>query len=196
MDVPHISAYGLTVEEKTPLYHSILKNKMPAPNEEDLVRQFEYTMEILQSAGYDHYEISNYAKPGHYSKHNTGYWTEIPYLGFGPSAHSFFHQTRGWNASSINAYREDISNNHLFSATEALSLSDRYNEYILTGLRTSWGIDLNYIEKTFGMTFYKKCLKTIVSMHDSFWIYQSKNILTLTKKGKLLADHIIGKMFV
>lgn len=195
MGVPHISVYGLTVEEKTPLYHFIQKNKMKAPNEEDMVRQFEQTMLLLQHAGYDHYEISNYAKPGHYSKHNTAYWTSVPYLGFGPSAHSFFHQTRGWNASSIHAYLEDIAHGNLFSAAEKLSLSDRYNEYILTGMRTSWGIDLNYIEKTFGMSYFKKCLNSIASMHDTGWICQSDNILTLTKKGKLVADYIIMKLF-
>jgi oxygen-independent coproporphyrinogen-3 oxidase len=148
---PHISAYALTVEEKTALFHLIKKKKIPPVSEEQSARQFEILRDQLQKNGFIHYEISNFARPGYYSKHNSLYWKNIPYLGLGPSAHSYTGNKRAWNVANNAIYIKKIENGNFYE-TEELTAKDRYNEKIMTGLRTIYGINTNELsvnEKNF-----------------------------------------------
>ncbi len=141
-DVPHISAYALTVEEKTALAHLIKKNKFQPVSDEQSARQFDILRNSLKDNNFVHYEVSNFAKPGFYSKHNSLYWQNIPYLGLGPSAHSFKGNKRRWNISNNALYRKKLNTMEFFEE-EVLKEKDIFNEKLMTGLRTIWGVNLN-----------------------------------------------------
>jgi len=140
LDVQHISAYNLTYHEGTIFYDQLKKGILKELPDELSLQQFEILIRILKDAGFEHYEISNFCKPGLYSKHNSSYWKSKKYVGIGPSAHSFDLQTRRWNVSSIPKYLQGIDNNEPYSESEILTEQDRYNDYIITGLRTIWGV--------------------------------------------------------
>ncbi|HEX7585099.1 MAG TPA: radical SAM family heme chaperone HemW, partial [Prolixibacteraceae bacterium] len=149
LDVQHISAYNLTYHEGTVFYDQLKKGILKELPDELSLQQFELLIRILKDAGFEHYEISNFCKPGLYSQHNSSYWKSKKYLGIGPSAHSYDLQSRRWNVSSISKYLNGLENNESYSETEILSDQDRYNDYIITGLRTIWGVSEEFIHSEF-----------------------------------------------
>ena len=187
----HLSAYALTIEEKTALGQRINKGVVAAVSEEDTIRQYKILVEMTENQGFEHYEISNFARPGHYSKHNTIYWKGEKYLGLGPSAHSFDGVSRQWNVSSVKDYSESYS-----FEREELTLADRYNEYVMTSLRTMWGVDVEYIRKNFGDKFSEKFKKEIKRYIYEGKIYQKDEKYILTDNGMLFADGIASELFV
>lgn len=192
LDIPHISCYALTVEPNTALAHFIKKGKSAPVNEEQTAEQFEYLCKVLQKAGYDHYEISNFAKPKHYAVHNANYWKGEHYLGIGPSAHSFNGISRQWNIANNALYLKSIQAGKVPYEKEILSAENRYNEYILTALRTIWGVNFDRLAKEFQAHF----LERIQPYIDNQTIQKSNNNYRLTEKGKLLADNISMQLFV
>ena len=192
--IPHISCYCLTVEPNTALDYFVKKGKAPAINEEQSARQFEILMKAMQEKGYHHYEISNFALTGYYAKHNTNYWLGKHYLGIGPSAHSFNGKSRQWNIAHNAHYLKAIQNNELPFQLENLSKNQQYNEYIMTGLRTIWGIDLEKVQQ-WGKAFESYFLLNIQPFLENKTIFRKNNRFYLTKQGKLLADHIAAELF-
>lgn len=190
----HISAYNLTIEEKTRL--GVLKNRgtEPAVNDEQSSRQFEILRATLQKAGFEQYEISNFAKPGFYAKHNSAYWLQQPYLGIGPSAHSFNGHSRQWNVANNSQYAKLVNANKPFFEIETLTPNERFNEYVLTRLRTTWGCDLSEIDRLFGEDA-KKHFSKQVQKHSSFF-EQANGVYRLNAKGLLFADGIASAFFL
>lgn len=194
LKIPHLSIYGMTVEEKTALHSFIEKGKLEALDDAKQAFQFNLVMDQMAEDGYDQYEISNYCKDRKYAKHNTNYWKGAAYVGFGPSAHSFDGLKRSWNISDNNAYVTSIENGELFSKEELLTDKDKYNEYLLTGLRTKWGVSLEKIEtehKAF-LSVFKTALE---NQKDSKKIIVDSGKLLLSKEGKLIADNVISEFF-
>ena len=194
--IPHISSYGLTVEPKTALAKFIQTEKQIPLDEIQSAHQFQMLMQTMVTSGFDHYEISNFAKPNHYSKHNTNYWKGVHYLGIGPSAHSFNGKSRQWNLPNNAKYLADIALNKIPFETEILSLNDRFNEYIMTSLRTMWGIDLKKVELDFDKIMNTKLLASADKYLYKDWLALADNKLTLTPKGKLYADLIASDLFI
>ncbi len=194
-NVPHISAYSLTVEKKTILY-KMIQNKLCDPiNDKKNKEQFMILMEILERNGYEHYEISNFSKDGKISVHNTNYWKNKKYLGIGPSAHSYNLKERQWNVSNNNIYINSILKNKIPCEVEKLNEKDKYNEYILTSLRTIWGVNSKFIKMTFSSFFYNFFKKNTQKWIKSGHILQKNEKITLSKKGKLFADKISSELF-
>lgn len=194
--IPHISSYAMTVEQRTALNHMISKGKTSAMNEEQSAAQFEILMQELRAHGYEHYEISNFAKSNHYAKHNTNYWKGQPYLGIGPSAHSFNATSRSWNIANNALYMAGIQKKELPLETEILSFADRFNEYVMTSLRTMWGINLKKVESDFGPDLLKHLLHESGDYLEQGAIERTpENFLRLTLQGKLLADRIASDIF-
>lgn len=193
-DIPHISCYALTVEPQTALAHFIKSGKSIPPDEATASRQFYLLTDTLSGNDYEHYEISNFARPGFYSKHNTSYWLGLPYLGIGPSAHSFNGQSRSWNIANNAKYIQAINNGTTFSEEEHLSDNERFNEYVMTSLRTMWGCDASRIE-TFGAPFSDAFKMVVNSKIDQGLISLENGHYKLTRKGKFLADGIISDLF-
>ncbi len=195
LGVPHLSCYALTVEPKTALHHMIETRKMPEVSEEKQSHHFEMLAKWLREAGYEHYEISNFAKPGFQSKHNSSYWQGKPYIGLGPSAHSFNGSSRQWNIANNALYTTSIQKGNLPFEIEYLTPQQQLNEYIMTSLRTMQGTSLVYIAKYWSdaeaHNIVKEAKKHIVSGNINF----VNNHLTLTRKGKLLADGIAAELF-
>ncbi len=154
MNLPHLSSYALTVEKKTALHHFIKNEIIPQPDDMVAKQHFTYLQKVLQAHNYGQYEISNFAKKGYIAIHNSAYWMGKKYYGFGPSAHSFTGTKRSWNIASNTKYIKAINKGILPSDNETLSTTDRYNEYIMTGLRTMWGVSYSYIKQEFGAKYY------------------------------------------
>ncbi len=195
-DLPHISSYALTVEPKTALAHQIKKGIVSDVDEVAAHAQFEYMVESLQADGFDHYEISNFGKPGFYSRNNTGYWLGKPYMGVGPSAHSFNGIERSWNIRNNKKYLDAINNNESPSSVEKLSKVDRYNEKIMTGLRTQWGIDLSSLSEEFGSKFRTYVLEQANPQIERGFLKLEDQCLKSTAKGKFLIDGIASELFM
>lgn len=196
LKTPHISAYSLTVEDKTALANAIKKGMEPNLSEEQSAAQFLTLSEKLTETGFEHYEISNYALPGKFAIHNTNYWKGISYLGIGPSAHGFDGQNRYINSANNATYLNLINANKLAETIEVLSTTDRFNEYIMTSLRTMWGTNLNYITTNFGVDKSTKVLKQIEPFIAKNWIYLKNKAILLTTEGKLFADGIAAALFI
>jgi oxygen-independent coproporphyrinogen-3 oxidase len=192
LNIPHISCYALTVEPKTPLDKLIKEKKKENIQQEKQAEQFLLLMQWLEEAGYEHYEISNFAKPGFRSKHNSSYWQGKKYLGLGPSAHSFDGAGRQWNISNNNIYIESILKNEIPFEKETLTETQKMNEYIMTSLRTVEGLDLDKISKAMSYELRAACKKFI----ESGKLILRENKLQLTKEGKLFADGIAAELFV
>ena len=195
LDIPHISSYALTVEEKTALHYQILKNKTPDIDENQSALQFEMLMAEMKRNGYEQYEISNFCKPNSYSRHNSSYWKKDNYLGLGPSAHSFLGNKRLWNVSNNTKYIKSLQAGELPLQEECLTTQDRYNEYIMTSLRTKWGCSIGHIETDFSpefVTFFKTEIKDYVIQGA---ISVENEVYYLTDSGKLLADRIASDLF-
>src|SRR5690606_27607143 len=193
----HISSYSMTVESKTALAHQIRQGMTQPISEEQSARQMQQLIDTLQAAGYEPYEISNFAREGRYAKHNSNYWMGVPYLGIGPSAHSFNGYSRSWNVANNARYIRGITTGQEVSETEVLSRNDQFNEYVMTRLRTKWGIDQREIQEDFG-TDYLDALQTQIDPYlQGEQVQRSDNgIYTLTPSGKLLADQIAAALFV
>ncbi|GGG81768.1 coproporphyrinogen III oxidase [Parapedobacter pyrenivorans] len=194
--IPHISAYSMTVEPQTALGVSVRKGKQIPMREGQSAAQFEYLMETLTAAGFIHYEISNFARPGNYARHNSNYWKGVPYLGIGPSAHSFNGTTRQWNVSNNARYIRAINAGGIPCEKEELTEQDKLNEYIMTALRTVWGLDLDEVEKRFGSHYRETLYLGLQPFVLSAEVSLTGQVATLTQAGKLLADHIASELFV
>lgn len=196
MGIPHISAYALTVEPKTALNRFIEKGLIAPVDDEQAQRQFYLMVDFLQNEGYIHYEISNFGKPNYFSQNNSAYWQGKPYLGIGPSAHSFNGLQRAWNLSNNHKYIKSLASNQLFQATETLTTRDQYNETIMTGLRTIWGVNNLTIAERFGdkyADYLEQQAKPHVIEQLLFW---DGAVLLATKKGKFLVDGIAADLFM
>lgn len=196
LQVPHLSAYSLTVEPRTALAHAIEKGKQPDVNDEQSAAQFSMLIENLTSKGFEHYEISNFSLPGKYAVHNTNYWKGVPYLGIGPSAHGFDGYDRYINIANNTKYMESLFKNQLPEAVEQLSKADRFNEYIMTSLRTMWGTDLDKIESDFGKRSSEMVNKELKPFLEEGKVYLSENKIYLSNDGKLFADGISASLFI
>jgi oxygen-independent coproporphyrinogen-3 oxidase len=194
LGVPHVSAYSMTVEPRTALASFIKKKKEAPMSEEQSAEQFVQLTDAMQSHGFEHYEISNFAKPGHYSRHNTNYWKGVRYLGIGPSAHSYNGETRQWNVANNAKYIQEISLNKIPAEMEFLTETNRLNEYIMTSLRTMWGLDLEQLNKI-AKGSSDQLLKEAIEFFDKGWIAQKDQTIYLTQTGKLYADHIASELF-
>lgn len=192
LNIPHISCYALTVEPKTPLQKLIAEKKKENVDQETQASQFLLLMNWLEDAGYEHYEISNFAKPGFRSRHNTSYWQGKKYLGLGPSAHSFDGESRQWNISNNKNYIDSLENGIIPSEKEILTPVQKLNEYIMTSLRTVEGLDLDRIPEAASYELRAASKKYT----DSGKLVLKENRLVLTKEGKLFADGIAAELFV
>jgi len=196
LQVPHISAYALTVEPRTALAHAIKNKKQIPVSDNQSAEQFVILIEKLQNAGFEHYEISNFAQPGCYAVHNTNYWKGVDYIGIGPSAHGFDGQNRYMNPANNALYMEKLDANKLPEIIEELNLKDRFNEYIMTSLRTIWGIDLQKIKNDFGKDFLEETQHNLKHFEDKDWLLITEDNIKLTQNGKLFADHIASELFI
>ncbi|MCF6131120.1 radical SAM family heme chaperone HemW [Flavobacterium wongokense] len=195
-NIPHISSYALTVEPKTALHTFIQKGIIPQPDDEVAQEHFQLLVDKLEDQDFIHYELSNFGKENYFSKNNSSYWLGKKYLGIGPSAHSYDGISRSWNISNNTQYLKSIAENQLPSETETLTKTDRYNEYIMTGLRTVWGISLDRIESEFG-TYYLNHLNEHAEKYiEDHLLFVDDNILRATKRGKFLADGIASDLFL
>lgn len=194
-NIPHISAYSMTVESKTALAHFIKAGKQPAMDEGQSANQFHILSDMLTAAGFEHYEISNYARSQSYAIHNTNYWRSKPYLGIGPSAHSFNGGQRQWNISNNAQYISNLLKRIIPAEIENLTLHDKINEYIMTSLRTMWGMDLNLVEHLYGYDYRKKIVDKIAGFEETDHAILKNNSITLTFNGKLIADQIAADLF-
>lgn len=197
LDVEHISAYHLTYEEGTRIHRMLQARRISEVDEESSLRFFGALTDTLCTAGYEHYEISNFCKPGMYSRHNTSYWKGIPYLGCGPAAHSFNAETREWNVASLNEYIRSVEAGQRSHETEYPDKATRYNEYVMTTLRTAWGTPLEEVKRLFGTEFWRHCTDTAAPYLESGRLEIDDNRLRLTRTGIFISDGIISDlMFV
>jgi coproporphyrinogen III oxidase-like Fe-S oxidoreductase len=192
LKIPHLSCYCLTIEPKTALAHQVKKGTARPVDDEHAARQFEYLMEATERAGYEHYEISNFAQPGWHSRHNSSYWQGKKYLGIGPSAHSFNGHSRQWNVANNAAYIRSLQAGDVPFELETLTPVQRYNEYVMTGLRTIWGCSLLKIKELGFEPHFTEGSKTFIADGT---MTQNGDVLRLTKAGKFLADGIAAELF-
>lgn len=194
-DIQHLSSYSLTIEEKTPLESHIKKGKVKPVDEEQSAEQFLILMEETAKNGYEQYEISNFSKQGFHSRHNSNYWKGVKYLGLGPSAHSFDENSRQWNVSNNFRYIQSITENKIPAEKEILTIEQKFNEYMMTALRTSSGISLEKVETEFGANYLSNLLVEAKNYLDCSKIILKENHLILTNSGKLIADRISSDFF-
>ncbi|MEZ5082928.1 MAG: hypothetical protein R2750_05710 [Bacteroidales bacterium] len=196
MNIPHLSAYALTVEPKTTLETLIRQKKIKAVKDKLAVDHFKTLINFVKENGFEHYEISNFCKKGFYSKHNVSYWQGKKYLGIGPSAHSYNGTQRRWNVSHIKEYINSLNHGHVKSSEEILTPEQKYNEYIMVSLRTMWGTDVEIIRKVFGQSYKTKFETEIKKYVRSGEVENHGPTYTLSHRGKLFADGISSDLFV
>jgi oxygen-independent coproporphyrinogen-3 oxidase len=194
-EIPHLSCYALTVEEKTPLYKLINTQKTADVDNEKQARQFLLLMQWLREKGYEHYEVSNFAKPGFRSRHNSSYWKGEKYLGLGPSAHSYNGTERRWNVANNNLYLKGVNQNAPNRENEILTSTQKLNEFIMISLRTKEGMDLNRVEKEFGLKEKHRIRSEIEKFKDNNLICINNSFIQLTDEGMLRADGIASELF-
>ena len=195
-DVNHISSYALTVEPNTALDTFIAKGKYPPLDEELAKQHFDILVYETQKQGFVHYEISNFGKPNYFSKHNTSYWQGKKYIGIGPSAHSFNTTHRSWNVANNAKYIKSLQENNLPNEIEKLSVNDQFNEYIMTGLRTIWGVSLEKIKDDFGEKYQNILEYQSKKYIQQDLLYIENQTLKTTSKGKFLADGLASELFI
>jgi oxygen-independent coproporphyrinogen-3 oxidase len=195
-NIPHISSYALTVEPKTALHTFIQKGIIPQLDDEVAQEHFHLLVDKLEENGFIHYELSNFGKENYFSKNNSSYWLGKKYIGIGPSAHSYDGEKRGWNVSNNALYLKSIQENKLPLETETLTKTDRYNEYVMTGLRTIWGISLDRIATEFGKTYLDYLNQQAAKYIEDHLLFIDDNILRTTKSGKFLSDGIASDLFL
>lgn len=191
LDVPHISAYGLTYEEGTKLWQLLKNGKINEIDEDTSLRFFDTLIDTLQGVGYEQYEISNYAKPGRYSRHNSAYWEGEKYLGAGPSAHSFDGASRQWNVASTTQYATGITSGKPVFEKELLSLKDQYNDMIITRLRTKSGINVDALHRIFGEEMAEAFFRQANEYLQAGYLKNIANQVFLTRKGLYVSDRIM-----
>lgn len=196
LNVPHLSAYALTIEPDTAFGRWQQKGKLPPVDEALAAEQVEELTEVLTKAGYAHYEISNFAQPGQYARHNTAYWQRRPYLGIGPSAHSYNGHSRQYNVAHNARYIAAIQVGELPATVDVLTTADQVNEYLLTGLRTQWGCSLAELNTLLGNNFSRVQSRDLAAMYASGWLTNDGDRLRLSKAGKLFADRVAATLFV
>jgi len=194
LDVEHISAYGLTYEKGTALWRQRNKGLVAVVEDEVTLQMYNLMRLKMTEKNYDAYEISNFSKPGFRSQHNSAYWKFIPYLGVGPSAHSFDGDSRQWNIASVKKYIEKISSNEVIYEKEILSLQDRYNDYVMVALRTSEGIDLLFLKNKFGDEMLETCMNSVKKYIKTDDVQIEDNRLYLTQKGIHISNMIIMEL--
>lgn len=190
----HISAYHLIYEEGTPIYKMLQQHRVNEVDEESSVYFFSSLIDRLTTAGYEHYEISNFCRPGYHSRHNTSYWQGIPYLGCGPSAHSFNRREREWNIASLNKYLQGIESGERACETEILDTTTRYNECIITSIRTSQGLSLTKLKEEFGTELWQYCLNMAAHSIKNGMLEERGDNLRLTRKGIFISDSIMSDL--
>ncbi|ESU29662.1 coproporphyrinogen oxidase [Flavobacterium limnosediminis JC2902] len=195
LNIPHISSYALTVEPKTALQKFIKQGIVPQPDDAVAHEQFLLLVDKLEANGFIHYELSNFGKENYFSRNNSAYWLGKKYLGIGPSAHSYDGTNRSWNIANNSIYIKSLAENKLPSETETLTETDRYNEYIMTGLRTIWGVSLDKIKTEFGENMLHYLLENAQRYLDDEKLILENNILRTTKKGKFFCDGIASDLF-
>lgn len=196
LGVPHISAYALTLEPNTNLEVLINKGKLAPLSDSEAVNQFRFLVSYLKDKGFVHYEISNFCKPGFESKHNKAYWENIKYIGIGPSAHSYDNVSRQWNVSNTEKYVESIEKGIVPFECEILTKEQKFNEYVMTSLRTMDGLNLTHVEKEFGINHIQSILRQIEKYKNTDLINLTENCIYLTDEGKLFSDMICSELFV
>jgi oxygen-independent coproporphyrinogen-3 oxidase len=196
LGINHLSSYALTVEQKTVLAHMIRKGDVQEPDEEKMARHFMLLQQWAESNEFEAYEISNYARQGHRAVHNTAYWQNKPYLGAGPSAHSYNGLSRRWNIANNALYIKNIHAGAAYFETETLSAENKYNEYVMTSLRTIWGSDLQFIAAQFGKDYAEHFSRSAAEYLEQGLLLNQGNCVILSRTGKLLADHIIAELFI
>jgi len=195
-DIKHLSAYHLTIEKGTVFGKMAEKGLMSEIDEEESTLLFNMLIEKAENAGFIHYEISNFGKSGFFSAHNSNYWRQVSYLGLGPSAHSFDGYSRQWNIRDLKGYIKLVNRGDSFFEREELDTKKRFNEYIMTSLRTMWGIDLEYIESTFEKEGYDYVVNIAGKFKDYGLMKQDKKTLVLTNQGKMISDNIISEFMM
>ena len=195
LNIQHISSYCLTVEPKTTLAHMVKQKQVFQVTDEFAEKQFYMLIETLAENGFEQYEISNFAKDGFISLHNSNYWKGVEYIGLGPSAHSYDGTSRQWNVANNNRYMNSLENRKLDFEREILTEEQKYNEYILTTLRTKWGIDENEIIQRFSLKIIDFFQKEVKKHQNDGFLTQNEKLFVLTKKGKFLADRIASDLF-
>jgi oxygen-independent coproporphyrinogen-3 oxidase len=196
LDIPHVSAYHLTLEPGTLFHKKAGKGLIQPVSEEDSLSQFSHLIHYLNQKGFVHYEISNWAREGFFSRHNTSYWKRKPYLGLGPSAHSYDIVTRQWNVANLTKYLQALEAGTPFYEKEVLTDTMRYNEFLLTSLRTMWGIDLNEIRNDFGPDLHGALQKGCESYIRSGHMVKNGDTLTLTDRGYFISDAIVSDLML
>lgn len=196
LNIQHISAYGLTFEQGTVLWKQLKKGQVQITEDERMNKMFELLRKMIEEAGFEAYEISNFSLPGFRSKHNSAYWKMIPYIGLGPSAHSFNSTERQWNVSSIKEYNTAIEENRTFWEKEILTSTDRLNDYIMVSLRTSEGLNMSYIQTEFGQDYWNHIKKESAKYIASGHIFTNNHYYTLTTKGIEISNTIISDLMV
>ncbi|WP_428224249.1 radical SAM family heme chaperone HemW [Flavobacterium sp.] len=195
LGIPHISSYALTVEPKTALATLVKNGKIPTPDDGIAHEQFLMLVDLLEKNGFVHYELSNFGKEGYFSKNNSAYWLGKKYIGIGPSAHSYDGTNRSWNVANNSLYMKAIAENTVPKEVETLSTTDRYNEYVMTGLRTIWGVSLERIENEFGSIYLDYLLQNASTHLQEEKLELVNNILKTTRKGKFFCDGIASDLF-
>lgn len=197
LKVPHVSSYALTIEPKTALNQWIKQRKIAAPNDSEQNKEFYYMSEFLKDHGFDHYEISNFGKPGFHSKHNSAYWKYQEYLGIGPSAHSYNGRNeRSWNISNNKKYIDFLSENKLAKETEILSEKDRFNEMLMIGLRTVWGVDLVSLKEQFPVKTFEYLQHEMQQKIEEGILAIENGHLKIPEKHWFMADGIASDLFL
>lgn len=203
LGVPHISSYALTVEPNTALKKFIEKGVIKPVDDEVAQQHYKILLDVMEANGFENYEFSNFGKPGFYSRNNTAYWTQKPYLGIGPSAHSYDGNSRSWNVANNTIYIKKIEAGKLPLERETLSTTDKYNEYVMTGLRTKWGVSLQRVENEFGKKYAEYLLiQAKEHLEDGFLFRavsadrQESDRIVVTKKGKFLSDGLASDLFL
>lgn len=194
-NIPHISCYALTVEPRTALASFIKKGIIKNVDDDLAQEQFHIIIDKLEAAGFIHYELSNFGKPEYFSRNNSAYWQGKPYLGIGPSAHSFDGKHRGWNVRNNSKYINSLEKNVVPIEIETLSITDKYNEYVMTGLRTVWGVSLEKVEQDFGNSYKTYLLEQSEKHIIEHLLYLEDGKLLVTKKGQFLSDGIASDLF-
>jgi len=194
LEVQHISAYHLTIEEKTAFHLFQKKGKLKEIEESRSNEQLLFLRKRLIENGFEHYEISNFAKPHYISRHNSNYWKQVPYLGIGPSAHSYNGHSRQWNVANVMKYNKSLDNNILYFDKEVLSEGDKFNDYIITSLRTKWGIDTSFLENSFAPYLAQHFIKSISKFLKNNDLILDKQRLTISEKSIFLTDYICSEL--
>lgn len=196
MNIQHLSAYHLTYHRNTVLWKRLKKGTIREIDEQQSVEQFEMLSATAEKNGFIQYEVSNFALPGYFSKHNSSYWKQTEYIGIGPSAHSFNMQNRQWNVSNLETYLSSIIEGKVPCETEILSTNDKFNDYIITSLRTIWGVDMQYVEQNFGNKLLSDLIKMATKYIDNEQLSIDSNKMFLTKKGIFISDKIMSDLIV